>query len=175
MDSLTTYTHGSELQAITAPPLILTIHKSPKHPLSLFPACCVFTSRSLATASNSGDSSAPRAQVLSSQPPLQNSSPNWQLTASPQLSSLKPLRTDLVENAVSNSNYSWFRISCSGNVFTDRLPRSGLHNAFVYSPIACHHLCILQYYITIGAWPTKDDRENKLSHFFLYRFRTFTS
>jgi hypothetical protein len=37
-----------------------------------FPACCVFTSCSLVKASNSGDSSASRAQVLSSQPPVQN-------------------------------------------------------------------------------------------------------
>jgi hypothetical protein len=36
MDLLTTYTHDPELQAITAPPLISTIHKSPQHPLSLF-------------------------------------------------------------------------------------------------------------------------------------------
>jgi hypothetical protein len=37
------------------------------------PACYVLTSRSLATASNSGDSSASRAQVLLSQSPMQNS------------------------------------------------------------------------------------------------------
>jgi hypothetical protein len=30
------YTHDSELQVITPPPLISTIHKSPHHPLSLF-------------------------------------------------------------------------------------------------------------------------------------------
>jgi hypothetical protein len=36
MDLLTTYTHDSELQAIAAPPLIFTFHKSPQHPLSLF-------------------------------------------------------------------------------------------------------------------------------------------
>jgi hypothetical protein len=41
-------------------------------PAKLFPACCVFTSRSLATASNSEDSSAIRSQVLSSQTPVQN-------------------------------------------------------------------------------------------------------
>jgi hypothetical protein len=35
-----------------------------------FPACCVFTSRSLAATSNGEDSSASRAQVLSSQPPF---------------------------------------------------------------------------------------------------------
>jgi hypothetical protein len=42
-------------------------------PAKSFPDCCVLTSRSLATASNSGDSSASRAQVLLSQPPVQNS------------------------------------------------------------------------------------------------------
>jgi hypothetical protein len=42
-------------------------------PTKLFLACCVFTSRSLATASNRGDSSASRAQDLFSQPPVQNS------------------------------------------------------------------------------------------------------
>jgi hypothetical protein len=41
-------------------------------PAKLFPACLVLTSFSLATASNSGDSSAPCAQVLSSQAPVQN-------------------------------------------------------------------------------------------------------
>jgi hypothetical protein len=43
---------------ITASPLISTLYKSPQHPPSLFPACCVFITRSLAMASNSGDSSA---------------------------------------------------------------------------------------------------------------------
>jgi hypothetical protein len=71
MDLSTTYTHDSELQAITAPPLLSTIYKSPQHLLSLFPGCCVFISRSLATASNNGDSSASRAQVFSSQPLVQ--------------------------------------------------------------------------------------------------------
>jgi hypothetical protein len=69
---LTTYTHDLELQSITAPPLISTIQKSPQHPLNLFATCRVFTSRSLATASNSVDSSASRVQVLCSQPPVQN-------------------------------------------------------------------------------------------------------
>jgi hypothetical protein len=36
MDLLTTYTHDSELQVITAPPPISTIRISPQHPLSLF-------------------------------------------------------------------------------------------------------------------------------------------
>jgi hypothetical protein len=72
MNLLTTYRHDSELQAITAPPLNSTIHKSPQHPLRFFPACCVFASRSLTTASNSGESSASHSQVLSSQTPVQN-------------------------------------------------------------------------------------------------------
>jgi hypothetical protein len=66
MDLLTIYTHYSEVQIITAPPLISTIHKSPQHPLSLFKPA-VFTSRSLVTASNSGDFSGSRAKILSSQ------------------------------------------------------------------------------------------------------------
>jgi hypothetical protein len=72
-DLLTSYRHDSELQTITAPPLISTIYKSPQHPLRLFAACCVLTSHSLAKASNSGDSSASRAEVVSSQPPVKNS------------------------------------------------------------------------------------------------------
>jgi hypothetical protein len=74
MDLLTTCTHHSELQVITAPLLISTIHKSPLHPLNLFPACSV-NSRSLATSSNSGDSSASLAHVVT----LRRISRNWTL------------------------------------------------------------------------------------------------
>jgi hypothetical protein len=42
-------------------------------PAESFPACCVFTGCSQAMASNTGSSSASHAQVLSSQPPMQNS------------------------------------------------------------------------------------------------------
>jgi hypothetical protein len=56
VELLTTYTHHSELQVITALSLISTLYKSPQHPLSLFPAFCAFISHSLETASNSGDS-----------------------------------------------------------------------------------------------------------------------
>jgi hypothetical protein len=68
-----------ELQVITAPSLIFTIQKSPVHALSLFQPA-VSSSRYLATASNNGDLSASRAQILSLQLPVQNSTPNWQLT-----------------------------------------------------------------------------------------------
>jgi hypothetical protein len=56
MDLLTAYTHDSELQAIIAPPLISTIHKSLHDKSSL--TCSVFTSRCLVTVLNNGDSSA---------------------------------------------------------------------------------------------------------------------
>jgi hypothetical protein len=73
--------HHSELQVITAPLLISTIHRTPQHPLSLLPACCIFNSRFLSTDCNSGYSSASRAQVLLTQPPMQSSIPlptfNW--------------------------------------------------------------------------------------------------
>jgi hypothetical protein len=65
------YTYNSELQLITVPLLISTIHKSPQHLLNLFQPA-VFSSHSLATASNSGDSSASHTYALSSQPPMQN-------------------------------------------------------------------------------------------------------
>jgi hypothetical protein len=64
MALLITYTHHTEQQVITALSLISKLNKSLHHPLSLFPACCIFISRSLATVSNSGDSSASLAQVL---------------------------------------------------------------------------------------------------------------
>jgi hypothetical protein len=47
-----------------APLLISTFHWSPQHPLSLFPACCVFNSRSLVTDSNSGNFSTPALMSL---------------------------------------------------------------------------------------------------------------
>jgi hypothetical protein len=53
---LNTYTHGSELQAITVPPLISTIDKSPHHLLRLF-QLAVSSPAVLVTASKSGDSS----------------------------------------------------------------------------------------------------------------------
>lgn len=79
---LTAYTYNSELQAISEQPLISTIHEITTAHVKSLPACCIFTSRSLATAANSGDSSVLRPQFLSemrlssncpffSQPPVQ--------------------------------------------------------------------------------------------------------
>jgi hypothetical protein len=104
LDLLATYTHDWWLRVITAPPLISTIHKSPQQPLCLS-QLAVFTSRSLETVSNNGDSSASRAHVvtvqrirrncqlkysaISSQPPLQSSTQlptlNWTLSLTNQL------------------------------------------------------------------------------------------
>jgi hypothetical protein len=93
LDLLTTYIHHSELQVITAPLLIYTIHRSPLHPLSHFPACCVFSSRSLATVSNSGDSSAFLAHVVTVHPETELlSTVNW--TVAPSILSL-PCRAQL--------------------------------------------------------------------------------
>jgi hypothetical protein len=71
IDLLTTYAHGTTSNYSA----IANLHTSQITTASAkyFPACCVFTSLSLATASNSGDSSASHAQVLSSQPSVRNS------------------------------------------------------------------------------------------------------
>jgi hypothetical protein len=90
-----TYTHHSELQVITTLSLFPTFYKSPQQPISLFPACCVLNSRSLATGSNSRDSSAPGAHTvtlrrISATEPLSNVNS----TIEPSLLSL-PCRTQL--------------------------------------------------------------------------------
>jgi hypothetical protein len=123
---LTIYTHDSELQAITAPPLIATIHKSPQHPISHFQPA-VFTSRSLATAYNSRDSFASSAQVLSSQPPVQNSlSNNSQLTLFMLITSRQgPRRNHSSSIVASNCCIINNLLPSNGNVFAEPLPRNG--------------------------------------------------
>jgi hypothetical protein len=68
MGLVTTYTHHSELQALTW--AIANIHN-----LSLFPTCCVFNSRFLATTSKSWVSSASHPHVVA----VQGISRNWTL------------------------------------------------------------------------------------------------
>jgi hypothetical protein len=72
---LTTCIHHSELCLTTVSLLSSTIHRLPQHPLSLFLGCCVFNSHSLATAFNSGDSSASRAHFIT----VWRISRNWNL------------------------------------------------------------------------------------------------
>jgi hypothetical protein len=85
---LTTYTHHSELQVITALSLISTLYKWLQNRLSLFPASSVFINLSLATVSNSRDSSGSRTHVPSSQPPVKNSLSTLNSTTAPSLLSL---------------------------------------------------------------------------------------
>jgi hypothetical protein len=112
-DLLTTYIHHSELQPITALSLISMLYKSPQQPLSPFPACCVFNSHSLATASNSGDSSASHAQGLSSELNSQlttNYVPGWQ-----------PFHTNLlVFSSQTDFQLNWTALHCTAlsGVFT---------------------------------------------------------
>jgi hypothetical protein len=93
--------------------LIYTLYKLLEHQLSLFPACCVAVSPSLATTSNNGDSSASRAQVHSSHPPVQN----WTKLIAP---------TVLVITSRHGTHRKHFfyycvRIHCRGNVFIEPL------------------------------------------------------
>jgi hypothetical protein len=127
LDLLFTCKHHSELRVITAPLLISTIHRSPQHPLSLSTACCVFNSRSLATASNNGDSSASCAHVdtvrlISSnwtlsqlstelpQTPLQSSTQlpilNWLLTTDPRQAAISNQSSLLFTGWLSTENWT---------------------------------------------------------------------
>jgi hypothetical protein len=68
----------SELQVITSLLLLSSPYKSLQHTLRYFPASCVFNSHPLATASNSGDSSASRAHIVA----FWQISCNWTLVSS---------------------------------------------------------------------------------------------
>jgi hypothetical protein len=121
-DLLTTYTHHSELQVIIAPSLISTIHKSPQHPISLFLASYIFTSRSLATASNSGGSSVSRSQVLSSQHPMQISTELCPLLITSRHESRRNTPFPLLQ---SNCYIIKNLLLSNENVFTEPLPGNG--------------------------------------------------
>jgi hypothetical protein len=99
MDLFTTCTHDSELQVIT---VAVNVHIShiTTAPLSHLPDCYNFTSCSLATASNNGDSSTSRAQGLSLQTPVTELIISW----------LLPLLTTQL-------------YCCRGNLFTKPLPK----------------------------------------------------
>jgi hypothetical protein len=91
-----------------------------------FPACCVFTSRPLATASNSGDSSVSRAQVLYSRTPVQSSlgRPNCLQDSSSARTTWK--------HPVSNSTSIVARRSIAAGTC---LPSCCLVTDLVYSPV----------------------------------------
>jgi hypothetical protein len=72
---VTDLNNGDSSASVVTPLSAGSLHNSQitTAPAKPFPVCCVFASRSLTTASNSGYSSASCAQVLSSQPCVQNS------------------------------------------------------------------------------------------------------
>jgi hypothetical protein len=96
---LSTSTHDSWLHLIIAPSLISTLYKSIQHTLSYL-VFCVFTSRFLATASNSGDSSASTLKCTDSLTTLTNSASesesellyDWRFTANQFVMATNPLR-----------------------------------------------------------------------------------
>jgi hypothetical protein len=106
-------------------------------PAKRFPACCFFTSRSLATASNSGDSSASFVQVLSSQPSAQNfcqlstqlfsvSLAELSWTANPQLTGLPQYTNSSTRNTSKMLFFSCcVGVRFRGNVLTEPLLRNG--------------------------------------------------
>jgi hypothetical protein len=67
--------HDAELQVIYSATANLHDSEITTAPAKPFPACCIFTSCSLITASNSGVSSASRAHVLPSMTPVKNCLP----------------------------------------------------------------------------------------------------
>jgi hypothetical protein len=146
LDVLTTCTHHSELQVITALSLIFTLYKSPQHPLSPFPTCCVFNSRSLATASNSGDSSAFRAHVVARRLTLDIWNPlNCQPSTS-RIALIVFLNTTLRRPNRKHRFQQYCIVVC---VFTDTLPRKELHNSFV---LCCVRVCCGRYVATAAVY-----------------------
>jgi hypothetical protein len=71
--------HDSELQVINSAAAYLHNSQNTTAPAKPLTACCLVTSRSLATAFNSGDFSAFHAQVLPSPTPVQNCLPAFSL------------------------------------------------------------------------------------------------
>jgi hypothetical protein len=154
IDLLTNYTHNSDLQVITVPSLISTqITTAPARPS---PACSVSDSCSLARASNTGDFSASRTQVLSSQLPMQNScqlsSEAWcQLLAS--LAELNWLVSPILffittlhgpnKNTVSNNN-------CT--VAEACLPICCLEMGYIILFCCCMHVCCGHYPATVAVY-----------------------
>jgi hypothetical protein len=115
MDSLTTYITRLGITSNYRATGNLHYSQITTAPAKPFPACCVLTSRSLATAFNSGNSSASRTQVLRSLTSVQNCLPAIPSTeldrhffsiilSAGQGSSLYNLGTYPIENTVSNKS-----------------------------------------------------------------------
>jgi hypothetical protein len=102
-------------------------------PAKNFRPCCVFICF-LATASNSGDSSASRAQIRSSQPPVQNSTLNCNLNYS-AISFQPPLQsaTELVAQSSSLQILGADRVDSTPfpPLYAQPLPRERVYRAVV--------------------------------------------
>jgi hypothetical protein len=77
-----------------------------------FPACCVFTSRSLVTVSNSGDSSASALKSSIRRQPYRTDS------VAPIFFLITPLHGLSTKHRFQQYLYCCMRIRCRGNVFT---------------------------------------------------------
>jgi hypothetical protein len=121
MDLLTTYTHDWELQAITAPPLSSTIHKSPQHPISLFQSD-VFISSSQQRVLTA----ILQLHVLRSSPHSLPCRTDSQLSLSHAYNiSARTLRKHSSSIVASNCCIIKNLLPSNGNVFTEPLPRNG--------------------------------------------------
>jgi hypothetical protein len=131
-------------------------------PLSLFPACCVLTSRSLAKASNSGDSSNFHAQALPSLTFIQNclpAIPSTKMDHHPFSTSLAELKCTQHYQTSAPFFYNHFartekktslptipllllRTGCHGNVFTEPLTSNECLLWLHYSGLqaSCHNI-----------------------------------
>jgi hypothetical protein len=132
LDLLTSCTHNSKPQVITAFSLIYTIYKSPQHPLSLFPARCVFNSRSLATASISGYFSASHDQVL----PVQRIPLKWTLSI---------MNSTIAPSHLSLPCRAW--LSCQPSTELTHQPTTSVH----FTQLNCIQS---QSYFTTGSLPS---------------------
>jgi hypothetical protein len=118
MDLLTIYRHDLEVHVTTALSFFCTIQKTLQ--VTSSPVCSGFNSRSLVTNSISGDSSASRAQVLSSQPPVQNSTLNRQLTTNNKLPGWRPFHTNRLV-FTSQADLQLSRPNCLQDNFSARI------------------------------------------------------
>jgi hypothetical protein len=104
---------------------IADLHKSQitTAPAKCFPACCVFTSRSIAAASNSGHSSASRASPLwTAYSPHRAPYRTDSVAAVAFL--ITPLHGPSIKHRSQQYLYCCMRILCRGNLFTEPLPRN---------------------------------------------------
>jgi hypothetical protein len=111
--SATAHLHNSQITTAPAKPL---------------PAFGILTSRSLATASNSGDSSVSRAQVLSSKPPVQNSTELITRTVLAINSRHGPHRKH-------RSSIVVFVSVAAGTCLRNRCPETGCVTPFITNPL----------------------------------------